>query len=727
MRNRSLRAGFKAAAFFAAISPVHLLAQTPDAFGVAGPDNILKGYADAYNQWIDVLGAYGVDLFILLATIDLAWTAISLALEKQELQGWVAGIIRKLMIIAFFYTLLTHGREWTNDIVNSFMQLGAAGSGGQVTATTKPSDIMRMGIDIGGRLLQGAAGVKPGVFNLLTNPLGSLAPALILVVTAFLSVFAFLIPTVHFIMALVESYLVLGAGYIFLGFGGSRWTVPFTEKYLSLVVSVGARLMVLFLVIGLGFNFAKLWAAQADQAAKIGGVGLTATGGVKGTEACFVLVGEVLLYGLICWILPQLAANVIGGTLSASAGDAIGGAVAAGTAAAAATQAVAAVAAAAATGGAAAPVAAADVAATSAASQVSNAAGGAGGLGNGGGGGGGLGDVGPPTGGGQGGPEGLGGSGGLGAGVPPPADFATLGSGTDAGGSEGSSSPGGGSDGFKSSSNGGGQASSSRAATQAQQRVQDANVAGEAAQAEALASGATADEASAAYDAAWSQVLHVGNNGAGSGAPSIAEAGADAVAAADGDRELENDAARGDADLETSAASATPTEGGGAGSGDGSAAANPTGSQGAVFETGNGIDAPAIESAAGKTGEDLKAPQNRAGVSPSEIVEGSDKSGPAVARGGEASATPFETGKGLEATGPEAVPVPSGRDLDAPVSTSGSASSTSAGTESKPGDGARRVGKLAREARSLAQQVHGSLPEDGSTISGATPRVDHGE
>jgi len=48
--------------------------------------------------------------------------------------------------------------------------------------------------------------------------------------------------TIQFLVAMVESYIVVAAGFIFLGFGGSRWTVPYAERYIGLAVSNGVKI-----------------------------------------------------------------------------------------------------------------------------------------------------------------------------------------------------------------------------------------------------------------------------------------------------------------------------------------------------------------------------------------------------------------------------------------------------------------------------------------------------
>jgi len=47
-------------------------------------------------------------------------------------------------------------------------------------------------------------------------------------ITALVVVIAFAIIAAQLLVALVESFIVMGAGVLFLGFAGSRWTKFFT-------------------------------------------------------------------------------------------------------------------------------------------------------------------------------------------------------------------------------------------------------------------------------------------------------------------------------------------------------------------------------------------------------------------------------------------------------------------------------------------------------------------
>ncbi len=308
------------------------------AFGAAGPSDLLNGYYNASTNWISLLQNAAQTLFWALATIDLTWTCITLVLQHSELQPWMAGFIRKILTIGFFAVLLQNGAAWTAAIVNFFIGLGAT-AGGRSVSGLSASGIMGAGVELAGQMLSGAASAAGNTntspIGLLIGGVGSFAPTIILALGSLLIVIAYIIIALHFVMAMVEAYVVVGAGYIFLGFGGSRWTVPYTEKYMGMVVAAGVRIMVLELIIGLGNTLLPQWIATATNISKVPDIFSGGTPGTawSGVQAEFGLVASILIFALLCWTIPQIAANVASGGLSMSGGDALGAASAAGTAA----------------------------------------------------------------------------------------------------------------------------------------------------------------------------------------------------------------------------------------------------------------------------------------------------------------------------------------------------------------------------------------------------------
>jgi type IV secretion system protein TrbL len=299
-------------------------------FGSAGPSDIVNTFYQGTQTWIDALRTPARELFWALAGIDLTWTCITLVLQHQELYPWFGGFIRKLLTIGFFATLLENGATWIAAVVNFFINLGAT-AGGRNVADLSAARIMVSGIQLAGHMLHSASGAAATQAS--TNPISlliagpsSFGSTIAMILGALLMVIAYVVIALHFVMAMVEAYVTVGAGYIFLGFGGSRWTLPYTEKYIGMIVSVGVRIMVLELLIGLGNTLYTQWDKMAQQISAVPDImdGGTVSGQWSGIEMEFALVSSILIYALLCWLIPKIASNVVSGGLSMSGGDVIG-------------------------------------------------------------------------------------------------------------------------------------------------------------------------------------------------------------------------------------------------------------------------------------------------------------------------------------------------------------------------------------------------------------------
>jgi type IV secretion system protein TrbL len=260
------------------------------------------------GQWMTNIWTYARNLFWLLAFIEFAWSVIALALDKTDLQCWMAGLVRKLMWIGAFYALLQNGSTWIPAIIDSFELIGAGAAG--MAGPLDPGSVFVQGLSIAGSLLGGASASA-----FMSGDIGS---ALICVLGALIIVVSFVIITINFVVTLVESYLVVSVGYLFLGFGGSRWTAPYTERYIGLAVSIGIKLVLLYCIIAAGSSLGAGWEAQA---ATIG----TAT---SPAVVAFDVMGGSLIYMMLCWQIPKLFSSVLGGAPALTGGDL----VAAGTA-----------------------------------------------------------------------------------------------------------------------------------------------------------------------------------------------------------------------------------------------------------------------------------------------------------------------------------------------------------------------------------------------------------
>jgi type IV secretion system protein TrbL len=286
---------------FASLLVQTAFAQAGPTFNTTVPSQIMDQFRSERAQWTANVFVYANTLFGILAVIEFAWSAAVMLLEKSDLQTWTSALIRKLMWIGAFYALLLNGRSWIPAIIDSFTQIGQSAAG---LGAMSPSGVFMQGLSLAGALMDGAS-----TSAFFTNPGTSLALAF----AALLIVVSYTLITINFIVTFVESYLVVSVGFIFLGFGGSRWTAPYTERYIGLAVSIGVKIVLLYCLIAAGFDLSLGWLNEAQGIATAARPVMTA----------FDVMGGALIFMMCCWQIPKLFAAVIGGSPALTGGDLI--------------------------------------------------------------------------------------------------------------------------------------------------------------------------------------------------------------------------------------------------------------------------------------------------------------------------------------------------------------------------------------------------------------------
>jgi type IV secretion system protein TrbL len=124
---------------------------------------------------------------------------------------------------------------------------------------------------------------------------------------------SYIIIVLHYVVTKLEAIIVMSAGYIFLGFGGSRWTSPYFERYISLAVSTGVRLMLIYLMLGVFKTISNNWIATMN--------GYAAD---QPITQIFPTLMSMLLFAFASWMIPKMAASIASGTLGSGAADLVG-------------------------------------------------------------------------------------------------------------------------------------------------------------------------------------------------------------------------------------------------------------------------------------------------------------------------------------------------------------------------------------------------------------------
>ncbi len=257
-------------------------------------------------QWGAKIRGYAQRLFWALAAVDFGWTCITYIIEKNDIGDMLGSLVRKVMTISFFFTLLKMSDTWIPMIINSFTQIGqdAAGSG----ASSTPDQIVSTGWSTALAMYQAVANKG------LTDKIAMTIPVTALSILCFLS---FLFVAVQLLVTLIETYIAIGAGIIMLGFGGSRWTTDMASKYMQYAVGTGVKLMVIYLIVGAGQTlFDQNAMIDANQIIK----------------SCMTAMGAGFVYAYLAFQIPSIASSMMSGSPSMSAGGMMGAALTTGAA-----------------------------------------------------------------------------------------------------------------------------------------------------------------------------------------------------------------------------------------------------------------------------------------------------------------------------------------------------------------------------------------------------------
>jgi len=207
------------------------------------------------------------DLFYALAAVELAVFFLNHVLKNRSHEEFFSGIIKKVITLMFFLTLINEAGVWLPAIVNG---IGGAGSSlpdlGTVTAGTIAGfagkafldilgapfasvghNISNFGSDILNLNISGAFSALGKAIQGI-NPVEVAMEELMALIIALLVGISILWLALEYIMVQVESYLVLTFGVIMLAGGGLRWTTKYVSSYFDYAVNVGVRLFLITVI-----------------------------------------------------------------------------------------------------------------------------------------------------------------------------------------------------------------------------------------------------------------------------------------------------------------------------------------------------------------------------------------------------------------------------------------------------------------------------------------------
>jgi type IV secretion system protein TrbL len=231
------------------LASVAFSAQQQAISGGAAMDAISSKFTNAVQQWMPVIKGHASTLFWILAACAAAWTFAVLVLRQGDLADLIGAVVRFVFITSFFWWILQHGDGFARKILQSTAQL--AGESSAMNGLDYGA-FSNMGLQILIQVFQHVSVFQPIVAT------GAIILAILILIALGLI-------TANILLVVVESYVVVYAGLIFLAFGAMEWSREMSIGYYKTILAYGIKLMTTLLLAGIGLSILQGIQAQAGQ------------------------------------------------------------------------------------------------------------------------------------------------------------------------------------------------------------------------------------------------------------------------------------------------------------------------------------------------------------------------------------------------------------------------------------------------------------------------------
>ena len=255
-------------------------------------NNVLNKYQEAASSWANTIQGYAEYFFSALAVMGFVWQLSQAWFHRSSFAEVIGEIIRYITFCGVFLWLLREGPNLAESIINALRQIGNEASG---QPGLNPSGI----VDLGFSVFDKACVLLKSDLS-IDHVLVFILALIVLIIIALIGV--------NMLLQLCSAWVLAYAGVIFLGFGGSYWTKDMAVNYFKTVLGIGASLMTMTLLIGIGQSIIQEGVTQMSNG-----------GEILGSEMGVLLVTSITLFMLVDK-LPALVAGIINGASIGSAG-----------------------------------------------------------------------------------------------------------------------------------------------------------------------------------------------------------------------------------------------------------------------------------------------------------------------------------------------------------------------------------------------------------------------
>jgi type IV secretion system protein TrbL len=242
----------------------------------------------ASQQWFPTLWAAATWVFNTLLIAEIVTFII--ARGASPALFWNLLIDRVFRILLFKFILINAG--WLIPAaINGFIEVGSRAGG---VMALQPQSVAAQGLWLIAEMCKHMLG-----WGLFLHPISVFVGAFCAIGVAI----SYFVMAFTLSLAMIEMYIVTGAGVFLLGFGGWNGTAGITHRFLSYVVGVGTKLFMTYLLIGAGDVLAKVWG------------GMVADISLVDATTSFAILFGTMAYGLIVWKIPSLTSSLLTGAV----------------------------------------------------------------------------------------------------------------------------------------------------------------------------------------------------------------------------------------------------------------------------------------------------------------------------------------------------------------------------------------------------------------------------
>lgn len=268
-----------------------LLLATPPPTGIL--DGLVDGYQSISGHWLEQILPMARQIFAILGVLEIALSGLLWALQRTTLDQVAAEFVKKSALLSFYFALLIAFPAWIPQIPLGFERAGQVASG---TGSLSPSALVDTGITIGNNMM-----LSFGSLGFLANPSGNILASL----TALLVIVSYTAIAAQLTITLVESFVVISAGAITLGFSAFRGTVILAENYINYAVRIGLKIFLLYMLTGVGLALSRQWAHLSFTPDTLVFP--------PSLAPHFQVMAGAAIFALLTWTIPNSAAAALAG------------------------------------------------------------------------------------------------------------------------------------------------------------------------------------------------------------------------------------------------------------------------------------------------------------------------------------------------------------------------------------------------------------------------------